>query len=191
MSTRHTILYSGQTDHQHRSVVAIIVTSKVEKVLLDWKPISDRVMIKTRFNSKFAKLIMIACYAPTEDAEEEIKDELYEQVKEEIRTTPGVTYSWWWDTSTEELEGTLRDEKGPWAPDALDASITTPSTVRGFLCAENNLVIGGTIFKHRCIHKSTYAVGSSILTLMERHSVTNYAVFPLFSGLVSDVFRGK
>ena len=29
---------------------------------------------------------MIACYAPTEDAEKEIKDELYEQLKEEIRT---------------------------------------------------------------------------------------------------------
>ena len=46
---------------------------KVDKYLLDWKPISDR-LIKARFNSKFA------CYAPTEDAEEEIKDELYEKL---------------------------------------------------------------------------------------------------------------
>ena len=43
--------------------------------------------VKVRFNSKFAKLTIIACYAPTEEAEEEEKDELYEQL-EEIRTTP-------------------------------------------------------------------------------------------------------
>ena len=44
--------------------------------------------MKVRFNSKFAKLTIIACYAPTEEAEEEEKDEFYEQLEEEIRTTP-------------------------------------------------------------------------------------------------------
>ena len=42
----------------------------------------------SRFNSKFAKLTIIACYASTEEAEEEEKDKLYEQLEEEIRTTP-------------------------------------------------------------------------------------------------------
>ena len=64
---------------------AIIVV--VEKTLLEWKPVNDRLM-KVRFNSKFAKLTTIACYAPTEEAEEEEKDEFYEQLEEEIRTTP-------------------------------------------------------------------------------------------------------
>ena len=43
--------------------------------------------MKVRFNSRFAKLTIIACYAPTEKAEEE-KDKFYEQLEEEIRTTP-------------------------------------------------------------------------------------------------------
>jgi len=34
--------------------------------------------IKARVTSTFSKLTAIACYAPTKDAEEEIKDELYE-----------------------------------------------------------------------------------------------------------------
>ena len=67
------------------------MTRKVEKTLLEWKPVNDRLM-KVRFNSKFAKFTIIECYAPTEEAEEEEKDELYEQlelvVEEEIRTTP-------------------------------------------------------------------------------------------------------
>ena len=60
LSTGHTILYSGQTDQRHRGGVAVIVTRKVGKSLLDWKPISDR-LIKASFNSKFAKLTVIAC----------------------------------------------------------------------------------------------------------------------------------
>ena len=67
---------------------------------------------------------MIACYASTEDAEEEIKDEFYEQLEEEIRTTPQHMYS------MQELERTMQEEKGSWAPKALGASITT---VRDFL----------------------------------------------------------
>ena len=44
--------------------------------------------MKVRFNSKFAKLTIIACYVPTEESEEEEKDEFYERLEEKIRTTP-------------------------------------------------------------------------------------------------------
>ena len=88
LSTGHTILSSVQTDEQHRDGVAIIVTRKVKQTVLHWKSISDR-LIKARFNSKLAKLTAISCYAPTEDADEGIKDEFDEQLVEEIRTTPG------------------------------------------------------------------------------------------------------
>ena len=87
LASGHIIFYSCRTDNLHRDGVAVIVTRKVEKTLLEWKPVNDRLM-KVRFNSKFAKLTIIACYAPTEEAEEEEKDELYEQLEEEIRTTP-------------------------------------------------------------------------------------------------------
>ena len=45
--------------------------------------------MKVRFNSKFAKLTKNAYYAPTEEAEEEEEThKLYEQLEEDIRTTP-------------------------------------------------------------------------------------------------------
>ena len=84
----HTISYSGRTDNPHRSGVTFIVTRKVDKTLLEWKQIND-ILMKVRFNSKLAKLTIIACYAPTEDAEEE-KDEIYEQLEEDMRTTPDM-----------------------------------------------------------------------------------------------------
>ncbi len=75
------IFYSGRTDNLHRGGVAVIVTRKVEKTSLEWKPVNDRLM-KVRFNSKFAKLTI--GYAPTEEAEEEEKDEFYEQLEEDM-----------------------------------------------------------------------------------------------------------
>ena len=50
--------------------------------------------MKVRFNSKFAKFTIIACYAPAEEAEEEEeeKDEFYEKLEEEIRTTSDMMY---------------------------------------------------------------------------------------------------
>ena len=67
LASGHTIFYSGRTDNLHRGGVAVIVTRKVENTLLEWKPVNDRLM-KVRFNSK---LTIIACYAQTEEAEEE------------------------------------------------------------------------------------------------------------------------
>ena len=154
LSSGHTILYSGRTDNQHRGGVAIIVTRKVEKTLLEWKPINDR-LLKARFNSKFAKLTVIACYAPTEDAEEEIKDEFYDQLEEEIRTTPRHDVLM--------VVGDLNARVGK-----ENIGRERAMGTEGFgcinnngerisdLCVENNLVIGGTLFKHRNIHKTTW-----------------------------------
>ena len=155
MPSVHTIFYSGRTDNLHRGGVAVIVTRKVEKTLLELKPVNDRLM-NVRFNSKFAKLTIIACYAPTEEAEEEEeKDEFYEQLEEEIRTTP-----------RHDALMVIGD---------LNARVGEDNTgkeramgTQGFGCANNNgerlsdlcvesrLVIGGTIFMHRDIHKTIW-----------------------------------
>ena len=54
----HHILYSGRADDHHSRGVGIITTKEVHKSLLEWKPISERI-IKPRYNSAFAKLSVI------------------------------------------------------------------------------------------------------------------------------------
>ena len=44
-----------------------------EKALLDWRPINERLLL-ARFDSKYSKLSIIQCYAPTNDAEEDEKE---------------------------------------------------------------------------------------------------------------------
>ena len=87
LASGHTIFFSGRSDNQHNGGVAIIVNKKHEKSLLEWKPVSDR-LIMARFNSKYTKLTLLSCYAPTEDASEEEKDVFYDQFQNAIDDTP-------------------------------------------------------------------------------------------------------
>ena len=99
-------------------------------------------------------MTIIAYYAPTEEAEEEEKDEFYKQL-EEIRTTP-----------RHDVLMVIGD---------LNARVGEDNTgkeramgTQGFGCANNNgerlsdlcvesrLVIGGTLVMHRDIHKTTW-----------------------------------
>ena len=40
--------------------------------------------MSARFNSRFAKLTIIQVYAPTNDVEDESKEEFYEQLQQEV-----------------------------------------------------------------------------------------------------------
>ena len=82
----YTITYSGQRDTHHRGV-ALIMNKQSVSTLMEWEPIHER-LIKACFNSKFCKLTIIQCYAPTNDSEDEVKEDWYEQLPAEVATVP-------------------------------------------------------------------------------------------------------
>ena len=55
--------------------------------LMEWEPINER-LIKTRFNSKYCKLTIIQCYAPTNDSEDDMKEEWYDQLQAAVSKVP-------------------------------------------------------------------------------------------------------
>ena len=75
----YTIIYSGQQDTHHMGV-ALIMNKQSASTLMEWEPINERI-IKTRFNSKYYKLTIIQCYVPTNDSEDEVKEDWYEQLQ--------------------------------------------------------------------------------------------------------------
>ena len=80
----HHILYLGRAEE----VLGSSPPKRSTKLsLLEWKPISERI-IKARYNSAFAKLSVIVCYAPTEDAEDEEKDTFYDELQASVDETP-------------------------------------------------------------------------------------------------------
>ena len=82
-TTGETVLYSGRDDNQHHEGVAVILKKGEEKCLMEWKPISSRLMT-VRLKGKQANLSIIQCYSQTNDAEEEKKDHFYEQLQTEV-----------------------------------------------------------------------------------------------------------
>ena len=121
--------------------------------MLEWKPISERI-IKARYNSAFAKLGVIVCYAPTEDAEDEEKDTFYDELQASVDETPSHDVLLIMGDLNAKVgvdnqvkESTMGRQGLGDANDNGDRLIT--------FCQENRLVIG-TIFEQKNIHKVTW-----------------------------------
>ena len=152
-ATGETILYSGAEEEHHRGV-GIVLNRTGRSSLLKWNPVSDRI-ISARFFSRFVKLTVIQIYSPTNDADETEKDTFYEQLQKEIETVPqhdilvvmgdanakvGNSNDGWERIMGKEGLGTMNENGMRLAE----------------MCALNNLVVGGTLFKHQNIHKYTW-----------------------------------
>ena len=145
------VILSGTEDNIHRHGVAIMMTKKAEQALMKWKPISDRI-IYARFFSKYVKLSIIQVYAPMNEANIEDKDNFYEQLqtvvdsvhKHDILLVMGDLNA----KVGEDNEGYdniigshgvgERNDNGERLVD---------------FCGLNDLVVTGTIFPHKLIHK--------------------------------------
>ena len=88
----HHILYSGRADDHHSRSVRIIITKEVHKSLLEWKPISERI-IKARYNSAFAKLRFIAAMLQLKMQKTKRKTPFMMSCKQWMKHQPTTYYS--------------------------------------------------------------------------------------------------
>ena len=86
LQSGHTFIFSGNST-EHEQGVGLLMGGTVGRSLLEWEPYGPR-LLRARFNSKFTKLSVIVCYAPTEEAEEEVKDQFYEQLQAIVENVP-------------------------------------------------------------------------------------------------------
>ena len=81
LSTGDTIMWSGRKNGCHQEGLALIVNKENSKTLFRGKPVSKR-LLYAWFSSKYAKLSVVVANAPTEEADDEIKDSVYTVLQE-------------------------------------------------------------------------------------------------------------
>ena len=155
LASGDTIIYSGQEEGQpHTHGVALLMTPEATRALLSWELVSPRILT-ARFNSKDRRVTIIQCYAPTNMADIEDKVHFYEQIQSVIEKVPA--------RDMKILMGDLNAKVGT---DNTNSDLimgrhgTGEQNENGELFAEcytfNDLVIGGTLFPHKTIHKTTW-----------------------------------
>ena len=129
LNTGESVIYSG--GEEHKRGVAITMSEKAAKSLQEWQPINKRVISAT-FNSKYVKLTIIQCYAPTNDDKEEPKHHIT-IIMGDFNAKVGNTNEHFERTMGKEGLGEMNDNGNRLAE----------------YCSENDLIITGTCYKHR------------------------------------------
>jgi exonuclease III len=63
-------------DDVHQHGVGILLSNKLKHSLVEWKPVNERI-ITARLATKYGKISVIQCYAPTEEYDLDKKEEFY------------------------------------------------------------------------------------------------------------------
>ena len=149
------LLLSGRRDGMHYQGVGLLLGAKASKALCEWDPIDER-LLYARLKSNHGNISMFVCYAPTNDALDERKDDFYEKLEQVISRVAkhdilicAGDFNAIMGSSNEGFEACMgRMGAG---------SRMSENGVRfGSFCLANELVIGGTLFQHRDIHKTTW-----------------------------------
>ncbi|KAK2727976.1 hypothetical protein QYM36_008450 [Artemia franciscana] len=82
----YTILHSGHRNNKEAGV-AIMLSKPASKALTKWTPINERI-ITAQFTGKNVKLTLVACYAPTNDADDVTKDSFFNTLQDVAKDIP-------------------------------------------------------------------------------------------------------
>ena len=156
LETGETLLYSGKENESdpHEAGVALLLSKEANRSLLEWEPVSDRI-IRARFESRFQKVTVIMCYAPTNAAEEEEKQQFYAQLQTVVDIVANrdmlIVMG---DMNAKVGQENLGRER-EMGKHGLGVMNENGEMFADF-CAFNELVIGGTIFPHKLCHTATW-----------------------------------
>lgn len=153
LESGETIIYVG-CEEEHRSGVAIVLSRKAAKALTEWNPVSDRI-IHAKLASKYGKLEITQCYAPTNDAQEEDKEEFYDRLEQILSKVPKHSMNIVMGDFNAKVGNDNSNNKREMGRHGLGEMNNNGERLLQ-TCSEHDLVITGTLFQHKNIHKATW-----------------------------------
>ena len=147
LNTGEIILYSGheEEDAHHTEGVAFMLPHDAQNALISWEAAGPRI-IYASFKTKKENIMLniIQCYAPANDKDETLCDKLKEKDMKiptgDLNAKIGSDNSGYEEVMVRQGLGKM-NENGEMLAD---------------FCAFNNMIIGGSVFPHRRIHKTTW-----------------------------------
>lgn len=150
-----TFIYSGKEENEeHAEGVGLLLSKNAKKSLLEWKPISSRI-IHARFKSNVRNISLIQCYAPTEDADSENKDQFYSLLTSTVLKVPKQDILIVMGDMNSKVGADNTQFEAVMGKHGLGERNENGEYLIEF-CLQNNLIIGGTFFPHKSIHKATW-----------------------------------
>ena len=154
LASGESMIFSGRDDEIHREGVALMLTCKAARALMEWNPVNGRI-ITARFYSRFIKTTVIQVYAPTNDYSDEDKDAFYEQLQATWNKAPKHDVKIVMGDFNAKVGESNQGHEEHMGTHGLGVRNDNGRRLIEF-CEENNLVISGTIFPHKMIHKATW-----------------------------------
>lgn len=150
------IIYSGQEtesrDHQYG--VAFILNKKIRDILINWKPIDERI-IKMRLKIRKKYVSIIQCYAPTNVADDDKKELFYNRLSAVLEEIPREELI----LMTGDFNAKVGTENAGFEDIMGKEGLSTRNEngeLMQELCGMYQLKIGGTLFTHKDCHKITW-----------------------------------
>ncbi|KAK2715872.1 hypothetical protein QYM36_010439 [Artemia franciscana] len=79
-------LYSGEDNHD-RAGVGIMMSPAAYRTMIKWTPTNERILF-ARLAATHTKVSVIVCYAPTNEADDDVKDSFYETLEAVTKDIP-------------------------------------------------------------------------------------------------------
>ena len=160
LSSGDQLLYSGHIEYgvPHTEGVALMMAPEAHAALISWKPVNSRIITaKFTTGKKDIRLNIIQCYAPTNDAEEEKKDDFYQQLQAVLDRSGAKDITILMGDFNAKIGMDNTGYEGIMGTHGLGQMNGNGERIAD-LCAQNQFffVIGGSIFPHKRIHKATW-----------------------------------
>ena len=149
------LIHSGRTDGTKRQGVGLAISKKIRNSVISYTPVSERILT-ARLHSKQINFSVVVAYAPTEDADDTVKTDFYEQLSGVFDELPGQDIK----LLLGDFNARVTSDHSAWPGVISKHSLHNTSNDNGTrlldFCVLHELTIGGTLFEHNDIHKGTW-----------------------------------
>ena len=138
-----------------RQGVGLSLSKRIKNSLISFTPTSERVLT-ARLHSKQINISVVVAYAPIDGADDSEKDKFYRTLADTFDELPRHDLKLLLGDFNAKVTSDRYGCEVVIGGESLHSSSNDNGTRLVDFCAANQLVIGGTLFQHRDIHKGTW-----------------------------------